>query len=49
MVSAVGDVVGVLTNPKKMKKWVDALGQLKAYLDASGVGDELEEVRIHIS
>ena len=26
-----------------MKKWVDALGQLKSYLDASGVGDELEE------
>lgn len=43
-VSAVGDIVGVLTNPMKMKKWVDALGQLKSYLDASGVGDELEEV-----
>ena len=42
-VSAVGDIVGVMTNPKKMKKWVDALGQLKSYLDASGVGDELEE------
>mmetsp|Transcript_53417 Transcript_53417/g.159861 ORF Transcript_53417/g.159861 Transcript_53417/m.159861 type:complete len:591 (-) Transcript_53417:233-2005(-) len=43
MVGAASDVVGVATNPKKMKRWVDALGQLKAYLNASGVGDELEE------
>ena len=31
-------------NPQKMKKWVDSLTQLKGYLDASGVGDQLEEV-----
>jgi hypothetical protein len=42
-VSAVGDIVGVMTNPRKMKKWVDALGQLKRFLHASGIGDELEE------
>ncbi|KAL3784452.1 hypothetical protein HJC23_002496 [Cyclotella cryptica] len=43
VVSAMGDIVGVMTNPKKMKKWFDAMGQLKAYLDATGVGGELEE------
>ncbi|KAL7484856.1 hypothetical protein ACHAW6_010470 [Cyclotella cf. meneghiniana] len=43
VVSAMGDIVGVMTNPQKMKKWVDAIGQMKAYLDATGVGDELEE------
>lgn len=45
-VGAVGDIVGVLLNPTKMKHWADAMGQMKAYLDASGVGDELEEAII---
>eukprot|EP00956_Cyclotella_meneghiniana_P044581 scaffold324411_cov70-Cyclotella_meneghiniana.AAC.1 len=42
-ISAVGDIIGVLTNPLKMKKWADAFQQMKAFLDATGVGDELEE------
>jgi hypothetical protein len=43
VISAAGDAIGVLTNPKKMKRWADAFRQMKAYLDATGVGDELEE------
>ena len=29
-----------------MKKWSDAIGQMKAYWDASGVGGEIEEAWI---
>jgi hypothetical protein len=40
---AAADIVGSLMNPRKMKKWLAALSQFKTYVDASGVGDELEE------
>lgn len=43
-VGAVGDVIGAMTSPKKMKKWVDNLAQLRSYLDATGIDDELDEV-----
>ncbi|KAL9179136.1 hypothetical protein ACHAXT_000178 [Thalassiosira profunda] len=42
-VGAITDVIGLVFNPQKMKKWIDSMSQLKGYLDASGVGDELEE------
>ncbi|KAL7530505.1 hypothetical protein ACHAXR_003533 [Thalassiosira sp. AJA248-18] len=42
VVGVLGDIVGVMFNPAKTKRGAAAMGQLKAYLDASGVGDELE-------
>jgi hypothetical protein len=45
-VSAIGDIVGLFANPKKMRSWVDAMGQFNGFLEASGVGSELQEVRI---
>jgi hypothetical protein len=44
-VSAVGDILGLLANPQKMRSWVDAMSQFNGFLEASGVGAELQEVR----
>lgn len=41
--SVSADVIGAIIDRKKMKKWFEALTEFKAYLDISGVGDELEE------
>jgi hypothetical protein len=42
-VSAIADVVSVCMDRKKMTKWFQTLTEFKAYMDASGVGGELEE------
>lgn len=41
--SAAADVVSVCMDRRKMAKWFETLAEFKAYLDASGVGGELEE------
>lgn len=43
VISATADLVGTFMNPVKMRKWFEAVTEFKAYLDLSGVGDELEE------
>jgi hypothetical protein len=42
-VSAMADVVSCCMDRKKMAAWFEALTEFKGYLDASGVGSELEE------
>jgi hypothetical protein len=44
-VSAIGDILGLFANPQKMRSWVDAMSQFNGFLEASGVGAELQEVR----
>lgn len=44
--SAAADVIGAIMDRQKMKKWLEAIYQFKAYLDATGVGDELEEAML---
>jgi hypothetical protein len=41
--SVVADIVSVFMDRKKMGKWLEALTEFKGYLDASGVGGELDE------
>ena len=41
--SAIGDVAGILTNPKKFQGWVEALGQFNSFLESTGVADEMTE------
>lgn len=41
--SAIGDVAGLISNPKKFQGWVAALGQFNTFLQQSGVGGEMEE------
>ena len=41
--SAAADIVSVCMDRTKMAKWFETLAEFKAYLDASGVGGELEE------
>lgn len=43
LISATADIVGTVMDRKKMTKWFECLTEFKAYLDLSGVGDELEE------
>jgi len=43
VVSATADIIGTIMDRKKMTKWFECLTEFKAYLDLSGVGDELEE------
>lgn len=43
VISATADIVGTFMDRKKMIKWFEAVTEFKAYLDLSGVGDELEE------
>ena len=45
-VSTVGDILGLFANPQKMRSWIDAMSQFNGFLEASGVGAELQEVRI---
>lgn len=45
-VSAIGDILGLFANPQKMRSWFDAMAQFNGFLEASGVGAELQEVRI---
>jgi hypothetical protein len=40
---ATRDIAGMLTNPKKLMGWMDALGQFNTFLDSTGVGAELNE------
>jgi hypothetical protein len=41
--SAIGDIAGLMSNPKKFEGWISALGQFNTFLQQSGVGDEMEE------
>ncbi|CAJ1947885.1 unnamed protein product [Cylindrotheca closterium] len=43
VVSAIADVAGILTNPKKLTGWMQALSQFNTFLESTGVGAELEE------
>lgn len=43
VVSAIGDVAGIMTNPKKLTGWMQALSQFNTFLESTGVGSELEE------
>jgi hypothetical protein len=43
VLSVVADVIGAFMDPVKMKKWFSAMSAFRAYLQASGVGAELEE------
>jgi hypothetical protein len=43
VVSVTADLVGTIMDRKKMTKWFEAITEFKAYLDMSGVGEELEE------
>jgi len=43
VVSAIGDVLGALTNPAKLQGWTKAMAQFNGFLEASGVADELQE------
>jgi hypothetical protein len=42
-VSTSVDVIGTILDRNKMMKWLEAITEFKAYLDMSGVGDELDE------
>jgi hypothetical protein len=43
IISATADTVGTIMDRQKMMKWFEAVTEFKAYLDMSGVGDELQE------
>lgn len=47
-VSAIGDIIGLFANPQKMRSWVEAMSQFNGFLEASGVGAELQEVSKNI-
>lgn len=42
-ISVTADLVGTIMDRKKMMKWFEAMSEFKAYLDMSGVGEELDE------
>lgn len=42
-ISATADIVGTIMDRQKMMKWFEAVTEFKAYLDMSGVGEELQE------
>jgi hypothetical protein len=42
-ISVTVDVIGTIMDRKKMMKWLEAITEFRAYLDVSGMGDELEE------
>ena len=44
--SASADWIGALVHPHKMRKWVNAVASFRAYLEASRIGDALEEAMI---
>lgn len=41
--SSLADMVSILLDRRKLTKWFDTMTEFKAYVDASGVGAELEE------
>lgn len=41
--SAIGDIAGILTNPKKYTGWMNSLTQFNTFLQSTGVQDEIEE------
>ncbi|CAB9511778.1 Sn1-specific diacylglycerol lipase [Seminavis robusta] len=41
--SAIGDIAGIVTNPRKLTGWMTALRQFNTFLEQTGVGAELEE------
>ena len=41
--SATADLVSVMMDRSKMTQWWESFNEFNAFLDASGVGDELEE------
>lgn len=43
IISAIGDVAGILTNPKKFQGWVEALSQFNTFLESTGVAAEMQE------
>jgi hypothetical protein len=43
--SSMASIFGLLVNPLKIRSWVDAMSHFNAFLEASGVGGELQEVR----
>ena len=44
--SASADWIAALTHPHRMRKWVDAVASFRAYLEASQIGNALEEAMI---
>lgn len=40
--SALADIVSLILDSKKMTKWFQAIAEFKAYLDASGIGGEID-------
>jgi hypothetical protein len=48
VVSSIGDILGLFANPQKIRSWVEAMSQFNGFLEASGVGAELQEVSIVI-
>jgi Lipase (class 3) len=45
--SASADLVGALLSSRKMRSWMGAIGNFRAYLHASGVGAQLEDAMIN--
>jgi hypothetical protein len=43
VLSVSADIVSLMIDNSKMRKWVETLTELKSYLDASGVSNELDE------
>ena len=43
VLSVSADVVSLMIDNNKMRKWMETLTELKSYLDASGVSNELDE------
>ena len=43
IISITADLVGTMMDRNKMMKWFEAMEEFKAYLDMSGMGDELDE------
>mmetsp|Transcript_400 Transcript_400/g.520 ORF Transcript_400/g.520 Transcript_400/m.520 type:complete len:487 (+) Transcript_400:327-1787(+) len=43
MCSVAFDIISAVTNPSKMKRWIEALSQFRAYLKISGIDAELGE------
>lgn len=41
--SALADVASLILDSKKMTKWFQAIAEFKAYLDASGIGGEIDD------
>ena len=42
-VSAITDLIGILTHPKTCQGWMESLSQFNSFLQSTGIGDELYE------